>query len=410
MKSLVYLSGAPRVSTRPEAIGGGPRTHILGAIRGFEKLGWTVHKYIVGDMVPLSWITEPENKIFDSLLKRCSADILRAFLGLTHGIRSSLIFGKIDIDWAYERYGSYQALGWWHQRRGVPWVLETNDLYYINAVKDRKTVATAIILREFERWAYYKCDVIVCVSDALAKLIHETFAIPQSKIVVIPNGVDEDQINPQKATAKRFFDVFTIGFVGQLYGWQKLDLLIETLSDLSKENLHCSLVVVGDGPKRKEWEELVSTFNLKRHVCFVGQVPPNEVINYIAGFDVGYAGAAPLFAGDMYLSPLKLYEYAAMGKPILASDYPDARSLLKDGVPVYLFEPGNKESLKHAIKRAHAEHSLWKSLGNRIRGAVVKHHSWQARIGEAIPQIEAVIEEKYGTAYPARRTNKSINH
>lgn len=403
MRSLLYLSGAPRVSTRPEAIAGGPRTHVLGTIRGFEKLGWTVHKYIVGDMVPESWITKPENKVFDTPMKRFSADILRAILGFTHGVRSSFLFG--EIDWAYERYGAYQALGWWHQRRGVPWILETNELHYINAAKDRKTVATAKILREFERWAYYKCDVIICVSNSLAKLIHETFRVPLDKIIIMPNGVDEDQINPQKAKPKRLFDGFTIGFVGHLDYWQKLDLLIETLSDLIKENLNFNLVVVGDGPKRKEWEDLASSLNLKRHVRFVGYVPPNEVINYIAGIDIGYAGATPLFAGDMYLSPLKLYEYAAMGKPILASDYTDARSLLKDGVPVYLFEPGDKESLKYALLKVNADHIKLKTLGNKIREVVVKRHSWQARIEETIPRLEAIIKEKYGTAYPARRKN-----
>nr|MDP9479668.1 hypothetical protein [Actinomycetota bacterium] len=51
-KRLGYLSAAPRVSTRPDAEAGGPRSHVLGVIRAFESLGWSVNRFIVGDRMP----------------------------------------------------------------------------------------------------------------------------------------------------------------------------------------------------------------------------------------------------------------------------------------------------------------------------------------------------------------------
>ncbi len=400
---LGYLSGAPRVSTRPEAAASGPRTHVLGVIGAFQRLGWEVYPYIVGDKVPISWIKEEsEQTLQKSALFRLGADLVRLVMGLVHGWRASRELPAVD--WVYERYGVFQALGWWFQRKGIPWILETNELCYVSATSDhRSTRNFKEILKIHERWAYRQCDILVCTSQDLADLIVRNLNIPIEKIIVVPNGVDVDRLDPDKVQPKRFFEGPTIGFVGQLAPWQRLDILLEAMAELRKEGIVYNLVVVGNGPMRDDWEVRMNSLDLAQQVRFVGQVPWDEVPGYIAGFDLGYAGAVPLAVGKMYHSPLKLYEYASMAKPIVAAAYDDALQLTKNGAQLYLFEPGNREDLIRALHRAYQEREAWPAYGARNRAIVSAKHTWEQRISEMIAKAERILERKYGTPYPARR-------
>jgi hypothetical protein len=139
-RSLGYLAGAPRVSTRPEAGLSGPRAHVLGVIRAFTRLGWQVRPFIAGDRVPPAWNAghRSETALRSRWIARLAADLLRLALGVINGFRASREVG--NVDWAYERFGSFQALGWWFRRKGTPWILETNVVFFLESAGDRKAV------------------------------------------------------------------------------------------------------------------------------------------------------------------------------------------------------------------------------------------------------------------------------
>lgn len=402
MRSLGYLSGAPRVSTRPEAAASGPRSHVLGVMGAFRKLGWEVRPFIVGDRVPLSWINkEADVELGHSFAKRLAADVVRLSMAVFNGIQARREISQVD--WVYERFGAFQFLGYGFQRRNIPWILETNGLLFVEAKKDRSTLALSGIERRLELWAYRQADVVVCVTDTMKALLTEHGVDPQ-KVIVVPNGVDVEQFDPKKVRSKgKLLPSPIIGFVGTLYPWQGLDLLIRALADLKSEGLEFSLIVVGDGPMRAPWEQLAHELGLGERVRFVGRVSWKEVPAYIAGFDLTYTGQVPLQMGEMYHSPLKLYEYMAMGKPVVASAFTDAKQLVREGETGYTFEPGNLEDLKRALRQAYREQAAWPQMGQKARAEMIAKHSWEARVRDMIPKIEMILEAKYGTSYPARR-------
>lgn len=427
-RRLAYLSGAARVSTRPEAGAVGPRAHVLGVIDAFRRLGWEVRPYIVGDSVPLSWVAgeATDRAMRSSPMKRVAADMIRLAIGAVHGPRSLRHVGQVD--WVYERYAAFQALGWWFQRKGIPWILETNELCYLSATTDRKATALGPVLRYQERWAYRQCDVLVCNSQALADVIVERMAITTEKIVVLPNGVDTARMDPGKARPTRAFPGPTLGFVGQLEAWQRLDVLLDVLAELHQDGIDYHLAVVGDGSMREQWEAYAKSLGLGDRVRFVGRRPWDEVPDHIAGFDLGYLGYAStapvrrVHTGSAstevddgppehetaawlrsHLSPLKLYEYAAMGKPVIAAAYADAKRLLADGVPCYLFDPGNRQDLKRALRHAYQERDRWAEAGVRGRAVVVAKHSWEARVRELVACVETILKGKYGAFEAAGR-------
>lgn len=382
----------------------GPRAHVLGVMRGFEALGWEVRPYIVGDKVPLRWVTDgrTEHTLRSNYLKRALADGLRWYMGVLNGWRATREIG--EVDWVYERLGAFQALGWWFKRRGIPWILETNALLFREASADRASVAFSGLQRLAECWAYHRCDVLICVSQALADMVVKDVGVNPKKIVIMPNGVDTETFDPQCHKPKRVFQGCTMGFVGHLYPWQRLDLVIEVLTELRGEGVDLKLVVIGDGPMRAKWEDFAARLGQLQHIRFLGRVPWSDVPKYIAGFDIGYVGPVPLSVGVMYLSPLKLYEYAAMARPVVASEFDESRKLVQEASCGYLFKMGDKQDLKRVLRQAYGERHKWADMGQRARRIVIKHHTWQARVRDAISKIEAILEEAYGSPYPARYT------
>lgn len=302
----------------------------------------------------------------------------------------------LSIDWVYERFGAFQSLGRSFKSRGVPWILETNGILYKEARDVRKSLALGGLARALEINAYRDCDVLVCISEQLKAMICDEVRIPADKIVVTPNAVDSEFYDPERFKPERLTDEFVVGFVGNLYTWAGVDLLIEAVNELRHEGVPVSAVIVGDGMQRNQLEEKVALLGITAHVTFVGRQPRDVVPRYTLGFDVGYSGQTPMQMGTMYCSPLKIYEYLAMGKPVIASAYEDARAVLRDGVNGFLFEPGSLLGLKQAIVRGYQARNTLSARAAAIREGVVLQHSWKARVEWMIREIEARLGSGVG--------------
>jgi glycosyltransferase involved in cell wall biosynthesis len=140
------------------------------------------------------------------------------------------------------------------------------------------------------------------------------------------------------------------------------------------------------------WEARAQRLDISSSVAFVGQVPWSEVPRYIAGFDIGYSGQVPLQVGKMYLSPLKLYEYMAMAKPVVASAFEDAQRVVQEGETGFLFRAGNKDDLKGALLKAHQlQWTVLPEMGRKARKEIVTNHSWAARVRMVIRDVERIL-------------------
>ncbi len=391
---LGFLAAAPRISTHPDAEMSGPRSRVLGIIKGFETCNWNVKTFIVGDKVSKKWSAKGSGEVISKgFFRTLLVDCIRLGLGTINSWKSSQEL-KHQVDWVYEYAATLQCLGWIFQRQGIPWILQAEALLFYEAKAERKALVLDSLARWMEIRAYRQCDVLACVSKTLKDILVTEFNIPQAKIVLVPNGVDVDFINPAIHAPKRLFTGFTIGFVGSLYAWAGLDLLLETLSELIGEGLDLSLVVVGDGVMKSTWEKHAQELEISQHVSFVGRVSWQEVPQYLAGFDIGYSGQVQLQMGKMYLSPMKLYEYMAMAKPVIASAFEDAQRLVSDGNTGFLFQPGNKNDLKRALLEAYQKREKLSEMGQLARAEIVNHHSWTARVQALVEGAEQILEKR----------------
>lgn len=391
---LGYLSAAPRVSTRSSKESVSPRAHVLGVMGAFKQLGWEVTPFIVGDRSPRKFTAEGSQRALSGgVLRTLAADLVRITLGVLNARRAWRELGG-EVDWVYERLAVLQSLGWIFKRRGVPWILETNGPLFYEAKTERNAIVLGRVARWLEVRAYRECDVLVCISDAVKEIALREAEIPPEKVVVMPNGVDTTFFDPDRCEPVRLFPNFTVGFVGTFFPWQALDLLLEVLKELRDEGLDISVVLVGDGVMREAWESRAKQLGVSANVAFTGMVPWEEVPQTISGFDVAYSGHVQMGKGGMYHSPLKIYEYLAMGKPIVASAFADARMAIRDGETGFLFQGADKGDLKRALADAYQSRGELPEMGHEARRDAVDLHSWTARIRALIPEVERIRGER----------------
>ena len=391
MSRVAYLSGSPRISTRFQAEEHGPACHVQGAINGFRSAGWDVVPYIVGDRVPPRLVAGKGLRSGAGALKRMGADGFRRASNFYHG-RKAFRELRGNADWAYERFGVFQSMGAAFQRAGIPWILETNTPFALENAWEpaRRSAWFSRAACEHERRAYQGCDALVVQTPALKDIVIRFAGIRAEKIIVVPNAVELKRFSDPMPF--RRFSGPTIGFVGALRRWQALENCIRAIRNLADEGMPYHLVIVGAGEKQQEWRELTQALGLADRVFFAGSIPMGQIPAWIAGFDIGFCGPLGSVAGQpMYFSPLKLYEYMAAAKPVLASSHEDARRLVVHGETGYLFEPDSPPDLERALRQAWRERDSWPALGVRARQVIAAGHTWEIRIRGMIADLQNLL-------------------
>lgn len=388
--NLAYLSGAPRVSTDPESVLGGARTHITGLIGGLRAHGCRVDPMIVGDLVPRGWIRPGGRARRTGNLSLLAADLIRLAIGVAGPRLARNRLGR-RVDFVYERMGAFQAWGRTFQRRGIPWILEANAPLSYESTVERDSVLLGDLAQRIEYEAYRRCDGLVTVSEALKDLIVGRVGISEEKVCVVPSAVDPAVFNPDRKSAVRLFEGPTLIYVGWLVHWQGLGLLLQAMALAAREGATWNLVVLGDGPSRDLWTRQSEELGLEGKVRFAGQVSGREVPGYIAGADVGFVGPTRSKIGPMYRSPLKLYEYMAMQVPVVAARYEDALRVVEDGKTGLLFEPEDVGSLAEALGRLYRRRHQLPEMGRAARHEVVANHHWRNRAAQTLEFVTRIM-------------------
>jgi glycosyltransferase involved in cell wall biosynthesis len=160
-----------------------------------------------------------------------------------------------------------------------------------------------------------------------------------------------------------------IGATGTFKPWHGIDILLEAFGHICGQGVPGHLLLVGDGPGRNGVARAVRQAGLESSVTFTGSVAHEDMPAYLAAMDVAVA-ASPRVSVDeagQYFSPLKLFEYMATGRAIVASRSGQAARVLGDGVSALLFEPGDAIGLASCFRRLYDD----PALGQRLSQAAV---------------------------------------
>ena len=276
-----------------------------------------------------------------------------------HRLSAAADVFKPDV--IYERYNLFLLAGVLLKRRlGVPLLMEVNaPLAY------ERGKFGGLGLPRLAKWAegvaWRGADVVLPVTKVLAQHVMQA-KVPSSRILVIPNGINEahfaNALSPETAREKlNLGKGLVLGFTGFVRDWHGVDRVVRWLaSDACPIN--AQLLVVGDGPARQNLETLAKECKVGDRVRFTGFVPRSQVPSFVAAFDVALQPAVVPYA-----SPLKLFEYLALNKAILAPRMPNIEEVLADNVNAVLFDDGKEGSFESALNALCSNPATREQLG-----------------------------------------------
>jgi len=266
-------------------------------------------------------------------------------------------------DVLYERNNLFLLTGLRLKRKlGLPMLLEINAPLAEERARFGK-LALKGVARRAERALWRGADVVLPVTQVLGAMVANVRGT--DGIHVIPNGADLDDIPLEGETIRTRYGLdgkVVLGFVGFVRPWHGLEWAIRALPRLASD-VH--LLVVGDGPAQESLEEEAAGLGVKARVHFVGRIPHHEISAFVQSFDVALQTKAVGYA-----SPLKMFEYMALGRAIIAPDQPNLREILKHDVDALLFDPGDEASFFSALQRLSADAPLRARLGAAARRSV----------------------------------------
>jgi glycosyltransferase involved in cell wall biosynthesis len=213
---------------------------------------------------------------------------------------------------------------------------------------------------------------------------------PRSNSAVVPDGV---RLSPARTRApSTSAGPFTIAYAGHLYPWKGVDVVIDALAELPDARLR----IVGGHPGEHDHvrlDERARAQGVEPRVTFTGWLPPTSVAAELAQAHALVLPNPRTLVSERYTSPLKLFEYLAAGRPIVASDLASLREVLRDEENALLVEPGSPAALAAALMRVRDQPELSERLAAQAF-ADAAHFGWDTRA----ERLSLVIESALGLA------------
>lgn len=309
--------------------------------------------------------------------------LLRAFLRLVGRDRPDLVYSRGFGD-AWEAIAA--------QMVSVPFIVEVNgDVIAERAAQLRRHFSPLhrMVLIQSARRGFELSRAIVAVTETLRRRLVEDFVLPREKIHVVGNAADTERFRPVAPSEARANlslppDVPIVLFVGNLAPWQGVDVLLSAFPQVLLSWPESILVVVGDGQEAPRLQQISERLGLRERVRFTGRMPHEEVPSYIGAADLCVAPMTRerLLSGS---SAVKIFEYLACGRPVIASRIPGLEFLEREGIGT-LVPPEDPSALADAISRSLGNPSWLSRAGHAAREYVLAHASWNS----VVDQIEAI--------------------
>ena len=403
IRRVLYLSGDRGVPVRG---GKGASIHVRSVIGAWRVSGVETLLVTANGGPPAG--TEPSCEVREARAEgrlaktaRTAARVLRGGAALERALLRLLDNGVLfpaarmaarewRPDIVYERYALSSVAGSLLARRiGKPHVVEVNAPLADEEERHRG-LGLAHLTRRLERWVLRRADLVIVVSPALREHALRQGVRPE-RIRVVPNGVDTRLFHPSRDGARirgrlGLDGDFVVGFSGTLRPWHGVGHLVRALASAVDDKSagmgaghrvgagagttspSMKLLVMGDGPERESLEALAREHGVADRVLFLGALPHEEVGDYLAACDVLCAPYGRL--DDFYFSPIKIAEYRACGRPVIASGVGHLKQDLSEAKGAILTEPGDEAAIARALSALAGDPERRRSLGRAAASSV----------------------------------------
>ena len=286
----------------------------------------------------------------------------------------------------HERFNLLSLGGVWASRKlGIPFVLEVNaDLL---EQRKFKGIPERGLRRVFAIWGTRICfknaAQIICISPRLKEHLNTKWNIDENKLSILPIAADVEAFKPNynSETVRKSLGLTTepiVMWVGGFYPWHDLSLLLESFALILQQRPDARLVLIGDGQTRSSVVDIITKNGLHHAVIMTGAIAHSQVPEILSIADVAVVPSASVTASlGGTGTPLKLFEYMAAGKAIVATAQNQAAEVIQDGHNGLLVEVGDANKFAGAILALLNDPVECVRLGQNARKQAVELYSWE---------------------------------
>ncbi len=277
---------------------------------------------------------------------------------------------------------------WAGRKLRLPVVYEIRAFWEDAAVLHGSTTEDSLRYRAtrlFETYACRRSHAVVTICEGLKSQLLER-RIPRKKIFVLPNGVDTLKFQPSAnaGTLRASLGLQgkqVIGFIGSLYRYEGLQLLVEALPDLAARfpDLRCLIVGQGFGEEEKELRELAARLGVADRIHFSGRVPHEQVLDYYALIDILVYPRVRSRLLEL-VTPLKILEALSLQKAVVGSDVGGIREIIEDRENGRLFKADSKTDLVSTLAGLIDDKAEQARLALNGRRYVLERRNWDTLI------------------------------
>lgn len=234
-----------------------------------------------------------------------------------------------------------------------------------------------------------RANKVVTINEEVAKILKEHYSVDSEKIYILPVGVDIQKF--QEVNKKNHNNGLKGAYVGSLAEYRGIETMFKALNYLDDE-AKINLVIAGTGNPNylSKLEDYVENLKIEKRVQWKGFVPHDKIPELLADCEIGISPLPGLESYKLSI-PIKVLEYLAAGKAVVASDIRAHRKLITPGKNGVLFPPEDAEELAAALKKVIGDDEFRKSITNNAPNSV-QEYSWEKLFEGFTGELEDLIE------------------
>lgn len=312
-----------------------------------------------------SYIIEYSNSIIE-LVKSKRYSVIHANSDYRNGIAAAIASIVTDTPFIYE------VRGLWHVTKA-----SKNSEY--RDTKDYK------LIERLEVMACEQATVVIALTLGIKNWLIDR-GIDETKIQVVPNGVDTNSFSLSKSSNDN--KVVCIGYIGSFVAYEGLELLIDAAKIMKDKGHNFKILLVGDGESFSKIKEKVKQNLLESEVELTGRVPFDKVDTFYNKIDIFVYPRLPVEVCEL-VSPLKPFEAMFKKKAIVASDVAAQSEFIEEGYNGLLHRKGDVNSIVDKLEQLISSSEFRSTLGDNAHHWVINNRKWP----EMAKQIESIYRD-----------------
>jgi len=230
--------------------------------------------------------------------------------------------------------------------------------------------------KKLQHFVIKNSDCITVNSNATRDELIKRFPDYSFKVAVMPMGVDTDLFKKRNLKKPRKYKKNKILlFVGRLSDQKGLQYLIDSMHDISRYSPNAKLLIIGEGPYKKELEDQANKLGVENNLEFLGSMPASDVAKYYNFADIFLIPSLSTKTGTEALG-LSMLEAMASGCAVIGTDVGGIPFVIKNGYNGILVKQKSSNELSHAIITLLKDKKKSQKLGNNAAKFVKENYSW----------------------------------